>query len=291
MQLSAGSGLPTAPLDEWKLYFPESGDFGLFKPYGAEDYKHAQTFVQNLGRTSLRASTWEEAEAAKQPAFSPAPEWIPSTTSALTLGAANTPLNASINSDWLLPTGAGAMGAKFAYGGLKAMLPLLTAGARTEGRLLTAEMHTGEVLSKFGSGNAAFHTIASPEAGQGVLNGINLKFLNPDSRFGKAFYISNDAGTTLAELSHHGSKGSHTIRYNLNLNRAKVLDFTDPTVAKTWGYVGGDITPATRAIGSQAIDAGFDVIKFPSLRGPGTNYGVLSNFDKLLSPQIIFPTP
>jgi hypothetical protein len=147
MQLSAGSGLPTAPLDEWKLYFPESGDFGLFKPYGAEDYKRAQTFVQNLGSTSLRASTWEEAEAAKRPAFAPAPEWIPSTTSALTLGAANTPLNASINSDWLLPTGAGAMGAKFAFGGIKTMLPILAAGARTEVRLLSAEMRTGKILA------------------------------------------------------------------------------------------------------------------------------------------------
>ena len=52
MQLSAGSGLPNAPRDEWKLYFPESSDFGLYKPYGPDDYKRAQTFVQNLGRPS-----------------------------------------------------------------------------------------------------------------------------------------------------------------------------------------------------------------------------------------------
>jgi hypothetical protein len=155
MQLSAGSGLPTAPLDEWKLYFPESGDFGLFKPYGADDYKRAQTFVQNLGRTSLRASTWQEAEAAKRPAFAPAPEWIPSTTAALTLGAANTPLNASINSDWLLPTGAGAMGAKFAFGGLKALLPMLATGSRLEGRLAVAEMRAGELLPDFLPNNVA----------------------------------------------------------------------------------------------------------------------------------------
>jgi RHS repeat-associated protein len=147
MQLSAGSGLPTAPPDEWKLYFPERGDFGLYKPYGPEDYKNAQTFVQNLGRPSLRASTWEEAEAARQPSFGPAPEWIPSATAALPLGAANTPLNASLNSDWLLPTGAGTAGAKFLFGGMKAMLPVLAAGARVEGKVLTTELQVGEMFT------------------------------------------------------------------------------------------------------------------------------------------------
>ncbi len=142
-----------------------------------------------------------------------------------------------------------------------------------------------------GTQKTIYHTVGSPGAGQGVLSGINPNFLNPDSRFGKAFYISDDAGTTLAELAHHGVKGSHTIRYNLNLSKANVLDFTNPSVAKAWGYTGGNISPATREIGERAIDAGFDVIKYPSLRGAGTNYGVLSNFDKLLSPQMISPTP
>ena len=146
MQLSAGSGLPTAPLDEWKLYFPESGDFGLHKPYGPDDYKRAQTFVQDLGRPSIRSLTSEQAEVANSPSFRNQ-EWIPSATEALTLGAANTPLNASINSDWLLPTGAGAAGAKLLFGGMKAMLPLLATGARTEGQLLTTEMRAKEMLS------------------------------------------------------------------------------------------------------------------------------------------------
>lgn len=283
MQLSAGSGLPTAPLDEWKLYFPERGNLGLFKPYGPEDYKRAQTFVQNLGRPGIRSMTSEEAEVANRPSFSPKPEWIPSATGALTLGAANTPLNASINSDWLLPTGAGGLGARFAFGSLKGLLPALVTGAKVEGRVIAAEMRAGE-LSR-----SVFHTVTSRDAGLGVLKGIDPAFLNPNSRFGKALYTSDDFGTTLAELVHHGATGTHTIRYNLNMNKAKILDFTNPSVAKAWGYTGGSITPATKTIGTQAIEAGYNVIKFPSLRGPGTNYGVLSNFDELLSP--LMPTP
>ena len=161
------------------------------------------------------------------------------------------------------------------------------------GWIISRALKTGQLVlrAKSAPKSTAFHSVTSPGAGQGVLNGINPKFLNPDSRFGKAFYISDDAGTTLAELAHHGATGSHTIRYNLNLSKARVLDFTDPSVAKAWGYSGGNITPATQALGTQAIDAGYNVIKFPSLRGSGTNFGVLSNFDDLLSPQMIVPTP
>jgi len=136
-----------------------------------------------------------------------------------------------------------------------------------------------------------YHTVTNPGAGQGVLNGVDPKFLNPDSRFGKAFYMSDDAGTTLSELAHHGATGSHTIRFDLNLGKANVLDFTDPSIAKAWGYTGGSITDATKAIGPNAIDAGFNVIKVPSLRGSGTNYNVLTDFDNLLTPQMIVPTP
>ena len=171
------------------------------------------------------------------------------------------------------------------------------AGAASKARVLSElpEYRKLEILLRNQrlkeSPKTTYHSVKSSGAGQGVLNGIDPLFLNPKSRFGKAFYISDDAGTTLAELAHHGITGTHTIRYNLNLNKARVLDFTDPAVAKVWGYAGGGITPATQAIGTQAIDAGYDIIKFQSLRGSGSNYGVLSNFDMLLSPQMIVPTP
>jgi hypothetical protein len=103
--------------------------------------------------------------------------------------------------------------------------------------------------------------------------------------------MSDDAGTTLAELTHHGSKGSHTIRYYLDSSKAKILNLADPRIAKAWGYSGGPITPSTQAIGVNAMKAGFNVIKFPSVQGPGLNIAVLSNFDELLIPQMIVPTP
>jgi RHS repeat-associated protein len=66
---------------------------------------------------------------------------------ALSIGGATTEFNASINSDWLLPTGAGTAGAKFLFGGMKTMLPVLAAGARTEAKLLTTEMRAGEMAT------------------------------------------------------------------------------------------------------------------------------------------------
>jgi hypothetical protein len=65
----------------------------------------------------------------------------------------------------------------------------------------------------------------------------------------------------------------------------------NPSIAKAWGYSGGSITPATQAIGADALNSGYNVIKFQSLRGSGVNYGVLNDFNTLLKPQMIVPTP
>jgi len=90
------------------------------------------------------------------------------------------------------------------------------------------------VFTKFlAAENTVFHTVTSSGAGQGVLNGIDPAFFNPStSRFGPAFYVSDDAGTTLAELSAHGAEGTQTIWFNLNLSQANILDLTDPAIAK-----------------------------------------------------------
>ena len=135
-----------------------------------------------------------------------------------------------------------------------------------------------------------FHTVTNPAAAQGVLKGVDPRFLNPDSRFGKAFYIADDAPTTVKELAHHGYEGTHTIRYDLNHDKAKILDFTDPDVAKKWGYTGGDITPETKALGVKAVESGYNTIKFPSMRGEGNNFAVLSDFNEILTPQMVVPT-
>lgn len=89
------------------------------------------------------------------------------------------------------------------------------------------------------SEKSLYHTVTSPEAAQGVLNGINKRFLNPDSRFGRAFYLSEQPGITLAELEHHRIVGADTIRFIFNSKNAKILDLTDPRIARRWGYEGG----------------------------------------------------
>ena len=53
------------------------------------------------------------------------------------------------------------------------------------------------------------------------------------------------------------------------------------------GIIGaGDIG---QAFASQAVKAGYDVIKFKSFRAGGANYAVIDNFKKLLSPQNVSP--
>lgn len=48
---------------------------------------------------------------------------------------------------------------------------------------------------------SAFHaTLNDKSQVSSILNGIDPKYLNPNSRFGKAFYVSEDAGTALAEM-------------------------------------------------------------------------------------------
>ncbi len=56
-----------------------------------------------------------------------------------------------------------------------------------------------------------------------------------------------------------------------------------------WGYVGGEISSATKNIASQAREAGFNVIRYPSERGLGANLAILKDFERLLRPQMIFP--
>ncbi|MDZ7616040.1 MAG: RES family NAD+ phosphorylase [Patescibacteria group bacterium] len=123
------------------------------------------------------------------------------------------------------------------------------------------------------------------------MKGIDPKYFNPKSRFGKAFYVSEMPDTTLAELYHHASAGTHTIRFTLNSKAARILDLTDPAVAKAWGYSGGPITSTTQALGGRARAAGFNVVRFTSERGRGANLAILDDFDDLLAPQMVVPAP
>ncbi len=127
---------------------------------------------------------------------------------------------------------------------------------------------------------------------QGLLSGIDPKFLqNPYNRFGPAFYVSERGGGAFAEVVANGHSPLYEIRYSLNTARMAVLDLTDPEMALAWGYSGGPVSSATQAIGTRARRCGFNVIRFKSIRGSGFNLAVLSEFNDILVPEMIFPIP
>jgi len=134
-----------------------------------------------------------------------------------------------------------------------------------------------------------FHATMSREAAEGVLSGINPAFFNAGNRFGRAFYVAADDATAVAEVASHGNAPAFLIRFEFDLSRARILDLTDPATADTWGYLGGEITEVTQAIGGRAMEAGFNAIRFPSVRADGINLAVLSEWEDLLLPQMVYP--
>jgi hypothetical protein len=125
---------------------------------------------------------------------------------------------------------------------------------------------------------------------QGVLGGIDPKYLNSESRFGKAFYVGEQPETTVAELAHHGMDAKYSIRFELNQDAMNVLDLTDPSIANAWNYKGGPITSETQALGLKAQEQGFNLIRFYSERtNGGVNNAVLDNFNEILKPLNVSP--
>jgi len=152
-----------------------------------------------------------------------------------------------------------------------------------------------KAVSKFEDVRHARH---SAEVTQSVLDKILPRKFDPTARFGRALYVAQEGETAVAEIAAHGGKASHVIRFQLDLSKAKVLDLTDPTVAKAWGYVEDvNATEAHRALAQRAREQGYNVIKFWSYRGPGYNYALLDNslnpfnFDEWLIPQMVSPAP
>jgi hypothetical protein len=146
------------------------------------------------------------------------------------------------------------------------------------------------VLSKVKYGSNLYHTVTSSSMGQGVLRGIDPLRLNPSSRYGRAMYLADNAETTLSELAHHNVIGSHTIRYKANFSFNKVLDLTNPRVAKKWRYEGGYISLHSKAIGKLANQKGYSAIRFWSERDSGSNIALLNSFEQQISPQMISPS-
>jgi RHS repeat-associated protein len=123
-------------------------------------------------------------------------------------------------------------------------------------------------------------------AAENVLKGIDLSFVSPNSRFGRAFYGAESGMTAVREA---GGKASHVIRYSLALKGQKVLDFTNPEVAAKWGYEGGLGRKATQAIAKRARKEGFNAVAFPAVKGKGTNYAIFDNFEEILQSEMVSP--
>lgn len=134
------------------------------------------------------------------------------------------------------------------------------------------------------------HAVGSANQAQSVLDGINPKYFNPESRFGGGFYVGADADTIVAELAEHGNTAKYAISYDMNLSGQKVLDLTDPKIASEWGYVQNlTSTKACQNIGELARTKGYNVIKFQSYRGDGINFVIYNNFENILSPRNVTP--
>jgi hypothetical protein len=136
-----------------------------------------------------------------------------------------------------------------------------------------------------------WHSTGNSNAVTNILEkGIDPNYLNPSSRFGKAFYVAEQPATSIAEMNHYGVDPTTGIRFNIDMSQAKVLDLTDPVIAQQWGYVGGEKTLQMQQIGNNAKSNGYNVIRFNSERSTeGTNFAILDNFNQVLKPQMVTP--
>lgn len=136
---------------------------------------------------------------------------------------------------------------------------------------------------------------ASTEKLKSLASGINPKQLKANNRLGSAFYLSEDSGTAIAEVKYKakisgGGGPDIVVQYDLNLSKAKVLDFTDPAIRAKYGCVPDPNSYVTgRNAATLAKQDGYNVIKYESIRNPGhNNYAVLDNadFDELLKARL-----
>ena len=134
------------------------------------------------------------------------------------------------------------------------------------------------------------HAVGSAKQAQSVLDGINPKYFNSDSRFGGGFYVGGDSVTIVAELAEHGNIAKYAISYDLNMNGQKVLDLTNSKIAAAWEFTPKlTSTNACQDIAETAKSLGYNVVKFESYRGDGINYVIFNNFEEILIPRIVTP--
>lgn len=133
------------------------------------------------------------------------------------------------------------------------------------------------------------HATCSSGAAQSVIDGINPQYFNNESRFGGGFYVTEDGDTAIAELGAHGNQATEVIRFDMNLSGQKVLDLSSQSIASDWNSTKNADTSICQQIAEKALDEGYNVIKFPSVRTGGINYVIYDNFMDILNPVMISP--
>ena len=92
------------------------------------------------------------------------------------------------------------------------------------------------------------------------------------SRFGNKFYVAGDKTTSLMEATNPGIM----LRFSMSDN-ARILDLTNPEIAKSLGYKMGMSHEAVQNLMKGWDLSGIDAIKYSSEKNPGgVNYGVIN---------------
>ncbi|RLJ21955.1 hypothetical protein DJ030_02990 [bacterium endosymbiont of Escarpia laminata] len=132
-----------------------------------------------------------------------------------------------------------------------------------------------------------YHATSSAKNIDYVLKKIDIsKSLPEKNRFGSGFYLAGSAKTSFKEV---GPSSKYTIRYNLDVSKAKILDLTNKNIAKKWNYK-SDYDSSQR-IAKQAKKQGYEVIQYRSEKAStDTNYVILKNSDKFIKAEGVAPS-
>lgn len=136
-----------------------------------------------------------------------------------------------------------------------------------------------------------FHATSSSKNIDHVLKKIDISKSHPTkNRFGSGFYLAGSAKTSFKEV---GPASKYTIRYNLDISKAKILDLTNKNIAKKWNYKGDSTSDyaSSQRIAKQAKKQGYEVIQYRSEKASAdTNYVILKNPDKFIKAEGVAPS-
>jgi len=166
-------------------------------------------------------------------------------------------------------------------------VPMLLSGAKLPASM-RAQTYSSPRLS-YSPILAVRHAVANRDFVNGIAKGIDPAMLNPNARFGRAFYVAELGETAVAEVSSHGGTATQVLRFRMNLSGHRILDLTKPTIADAWGYTGPLSYQASQKIAQQAVERGFNAIKFPAVQGSGANYAIFNEFDSILQALMVSP--